>query len=105
MPRGRDRGHLQTVMQCGGLARPNDERLAFTCTPGSSRHQLEFRLERDQEARGFATGHDAMVEGKRQRQHTPHRRLAPVRDGLRWIDVPDPRTRRSDKLQSTAQSD
>jgi hypothetical protein len=32
-------------------------------------------------------------------------RLAPVRDGLRWIDVPDPRTRRSDKLQSTAQSD
>jgi hypothetical protein len=32
-------------------------------------------------------------------------RLAPMRDGLRWIDVPDPRTRRSDKLQSTAQSD
>jgi hypothetical protein len=32
-------------------------------------------------------------------------RLAPVRDGLRWIEVPDPRTRRSDKLQSTAQSD
>jgi hypothetical protein len=32
-------------------------------------------------------------------------RLAPVRDGLRWIDVSDPRTRRSDKLQSTAQSD
>ena len=32
-------------------------------------------------------------------------RLAPVRDGLRWIDVPDPRTRRGDKLQSTAQSD
>ena len=31
--------------------------------------------------------------------------LAPVRDGLRWIDVSDPRTRRSDKLQSTAQSD
>lgn len=31
--------------------------------------------------------------------------LAPVRDGLRWIDVPDPRTRRSDKLQTTAQSD
>jgi hypothetical protein len=31
--------------------------------------------------------------------------LAPVRDGLRWIDVPDPRTRRSDKLRSTAQSD
>jgi hypothetical protein len=31
--------------------------------------------------------------------------LAPVREGLRWIDVPDPRTRRSDKLQSTAQSD
>lgn len=32
-------------------------------------------------------------------------RLAPVRDGLRWIDVSDPRTRRSDKLQTTAQSD
>lgn len=32
-------------------------------------------------------------------------RLAPVRDGLRWIDVPDPRTRRSDKLQTTARSD
>jgi hypothetical protein len=32
-------------------------------------------------------------------------RLAPVRDGLRWIDVSDPRTRRGDKLQSTAQSD
>ena len=31
--------------------------------------------------------------------------FAPVRDGLRWIDVPDPRTRRSDKLQTTAQSD
>jgi hypothetical protein len=32
-------------------------------------------------------------------------RFAPVRDGLRWIDVSDPRTRRTDKLQSTAQSD
>ncbi len=32
-------------------------------------------------------------------------RMAPVRDGLRWIDVSDPRTRRSDKLQTTAQSD
>jgi hypothetical protein len=32
-------------------------------------------------------------------------RLAPVRDGLRWIDVADPRTRRSDKLRTTAQSD
>jgi hypothetical protein len=32
-------------------------------------------------------------------------RLAPVRDGLRWIDVSDPRTRKGDKLQSTAQSD
>jgi hypothetical protein len=32
-------------------------------------------------------------------------RFAPVRDGLRWIDVTDPRTRRTDKLQSTAQSD
>jgi hypothetical protein len=31
--------------------------------------------------------------------------LAPVHDGLRWIDVPDPRTRRSDKLRTTAQSD
>jgi hypothetical protein len=31
--------------------------------------------------------------------------LAPVRDGLRWIDVADPRTRRSNKLQTTAQSD
>jgi hypothetical protein len=31
--------------------------------------------------------------------------LAPVRDGLRWIDVADPRTRRSDKLRTTAQSD
>lgn len=31
--------------------------------------------------------------------------LAPVRDGLRWIDVPDPRTRRGDKLPSTAPSD
>jgi cytoskeletal protein RodZ len=31
--------------------------------------------------------------------------LAPVRDGLRWIDVPDPRTRRSDKLQTTAQTE
>lgn len=31
--------------------------------------------------------------------------LAPVRDGLRWIDVPDPRTRRGDKLQTPAQSD
>jgi hypothetical protein len=27
-------------------------------------------------------------------------RFAPVRDGLRWIDVPDPRTRRGDKLQT-----
>lgn len=31
--------------------------------------------------------------------------LAPIRDGLRWIDVSDPRTRRSDKLQTAAQSD
>jgi cytoskeletal protein RodZ len=31
--------------------------------------------------------------------------LAPVRDGLRWIDVPDPRTRKGDKLRTTAQSD
>jgi len=31
--------------------------------------------------------------------------FAPVRDGMRWIDVPDPRTRRSDKLRTTAQSD
>jgi len=31
--------------------------------------------------------------------------LAPVRDGMRWIDVPDPRTRRSDKLQTTAQTE
>jgi hypothetical protein len=31
--------------------------------------------------------------------------FAPVRDGLRWIDVPDPRTRRADKLSTTAQAD
>jgi hypothetical protein len=31
--------------------------------------------------------------------------FAPVRDGLRWIDVDDPRTRRGDKLQTAAQSD
>jgi cytoskeletal protein RodZ len=31
--------------------------------------------------------------------------LAPVRDGLRWIDVPDPRTRRGDRLQTTAQTE
>ena len=31
--------------------------------------------------------------------------FAPVRDGLRWIDVPDPRSRRSDKLRTKAQSD
>jgi hypothetical protein len=31
--------------------------------------------------------------------------LAPVRDGMRWIDVRDPRSRRSDKLRTTAQSD
>lgn len=30
-------------------------------------------------------------------------RMAPMRDGLRWIDVPDPRTRRGDKLQTAAQ--
>jgi hypothetical protein len=30
-------------------------------------------------------------------------RFAPVRDGLKWIDVPDPRTRRGDKLQTAAQ--
>ncbi len=32
-------------------------------------------------------------------------RMAPVCDGLRWIDVRDPRSRRSDKLRTTAQSD
>ncbi len=32
-------------------------------------------------------------------------RFAPIRDGLRWIDVPDPRTRRGDKLRSTARSE
>jgi hypothetical protein len=31
--------------------------------------------------------------------------MAPVRDGLRWIDVPDPRSRRGDKLQTASQSD
>jgi hypothetical protein len=31
--------------------------------------------------------------------------LAPVRDGLRWIDVRDPRSRRSDKLRTAAHSD
>ena len=31
--------------------------------------------------------------------------LAPVRDGLRWIDVRDPRSRRTDKLRTTTQSD
>jgi hypothetical protein len=31
--------------------------------------------------------------------------LSPVRDGLRWIDVPDPRSRRGDKLPTTARSD
>lgn len=31
--------------------------------------------------------------------------LAPVRDGLRWIDVPDPRTRRGDKLEVSVRPD
>ncbi len=31
--------------------------------------------------------------------------LAPVREGLRWIDVPDPRSRRGDKLPSPGPSD
>jgi cytoskeletal protein RodZ len=31
--------------------------------------------------------------------------FAPVRDGMRWIDVPDPRTRRGDKLPDAGQSD
>lgn len=31
--------------------------------------------------------------------------LAPVRDGLRWIEVADPRTRRGDKLQTAGQPD
>jgi transcriptional regulator with XRE-family HTH domain len=31
--------------------------------------------------------------------------MAPVKDGLRWIDVPDPRSRRGDKLQTASQSD
>jgi len=31
--------------------------------------------------------------------------FAPVRDGHRWIDVDDPRSRRADKLQTAAQSD
>jgi hypothetical protein len=31
--------------------------------------------------------------------------LAPVRDGMRWIDVPDPRTRRGDKLQVQVQAE
>jgi hypothetical protein len=30
--------------------------------------------------------------------------MAPVRDGLRWIDVPDPRTRRADKLPTKVSS-
>jgi hypothetical protein len=32
-------------------------------------------------------------------------KLAPIRDGLRWIDVPDPRTRKGNKLQTATQSD
>jgi Helix-turn-helix domain len=31
--------------------------------------------------------------------------LAPVHDGMRWIDVPDPRSRRGDKLPMTAHLD
>jgi hypothetical protein len=31
--------------------------------------------------------------------------FAPVRDGLRWIDVPDPRTRKGDKLQTAVQAE
>jgi hypothetical protein len=31
--------------------------------------------------------------------------FAPVRDGLRWIDVPDPRTRKGDKLRTTVQAE
>jgi len=31
--------------------------------------------------------------------------LAPVRDGLRWIDVPDPRSRKGDKLHTAARAD
>jgi len=31
--------------------------------------------------------------------------LAPVRNGLRWIDVADPRSRRGDKLRTAGQSD
>ena len=29
-------------------------------------------------------------------------RVAPSRDGLRWIDVDDPRVRKADKLRSTS---
>lgn len=31
--------------------------------------------------------------------------LAPIRNGLRWVEVADPRTRRSDKLKTTGQPD
>lgn len=32
-------------------------------------------------------------------------KMAPVRNGMRWIEVDDPRSRRGDKLQTAAQSD
>ena len=44
------------------------------------RNLLKVRFERYQEASSFAARHDAMVEGERQRQHAPHRRLAQMRD-------------------------
>lgn len=32
-------------------------------------------------------------------------KMAPIRNGMRWIEVDDPRSRRGDKLQTAAQSD
>src|SRR6185437_271148 len=66
---------------CNTMARVSRKPLSWEHAQNSgSRHQLELRLECDQEASGFAAGHDAMIEGERQRQHTPHRKLALMRD-------------------------
>src|SRR5260370_40456228 len=58
---------------------PAEMSSSFTHLQAPSRYPLKVGLERHQEARRLAARYHAVVEGERQRQHAPHRRLAIMR--------------------------
>jgi len=67
--------------------------LVFALTQPSLINLMSSRLP-DPMARGLRSAHDYLLL-----------RLAPEREGLRWIEVDDPRARRTDKLHKVRQTD